>query len=158
VPGPVPDPVPVSVPVSALQEGPWDSPPTKAHNRGPRAPAHCRDENKSNDSGESDERLSPEGLEERCHQGARGRRLRRRRWRRQLLSLLGRWRRQLLSLLGAGALEPTVPPTTNRCMGQAVRDGWRASKPAIYALPSIFLVMFNPPAALEPSLTPLAIV
>lgn len=28
---------------------------------------------------------------------ARGRRLRRRRWRRQLLSLLGRWRRQLLS-------------------------------------------------------------
>ena len=94
--------VPVPVPVLLLlpQEGPCrDSPPTKAHNRGPRAPARCRDENKSDESGESesDERLSPEGLEERCHQGARGRRLRRRRWRRQLLSLLGRWRRQLLS-------------------------------------------------------------
>ena len=59
VPGPMPVPVPVLLPLP--QEGPWASPPTKAHNRGPRAPARCRDENESDDSGESDERLSRKG-------------------------------------------------------------------------------------------------
>lgn len=74
---------------------------------------------------------------------ARGRRLRRRRWRRQLLSLLGRWRRQLLLLSLLGCRCAGAHCSTNRCMGQAVRDGWRASKPAIYASPSIFLVMYS---------------
>ena len=86
-------------------------------------------------------------MRRRLRGGARGRRLRRRRRRRQLLSLQGRWRRQLvLSLLGCRCAGAHC--STNRCMGQAVRDGWRASKPAIYASPSIFLVMFNPPAGL----------
>ena len=62
---------------------------------------------------------------------ARGRRLRRR---------SGIWRRQLLSLLGCRWRCAGAHCSTNRCMGQAVRDGLRASKPAVYASPSIFLV------------------
>ena len=51
----------------------------------------------------------------------------------------GIWRRQLLSLLGCRWRCAGAHCSTNRCMGQAVRDGLRASKPAVYACFAVYI-------------------